>query len=126
MVTGTHILLYSKDPDADRAFFRDILGFPAVDAGGGWLIFALPPAELGVHPSEGNFVQSHAEHDLLGSVLYLMCDDLGSFVRSLEARNVRCTKIEAAEWGQATTIELPSGGRIGLYQPTHRTALQRA
>lgn len=126
MITGAHVLLYSRDPDADRAFFRDILGFPNVDAGGGWLIFALPPAELGVHPSEGTFVQSHAEHDLLGSVLYLMCDDLDSFVRSLETKNVRCTKIEEAEWGQGTTIELPSGGKIGLYQPTHPTALQRA
>jgi len=123
MITGAHFLLYSKDPEADRLFFRDVLGFRAVDAGGGWLVFALPPAEMGVHPSNGDFVQRHAEHALCGSVLYLMCDELHSFVESLQAKNVSCTEIGEAEWGLATTIRLPSGGEIGLYQPTHRTAL---
>jgi catechol 2,3-dioxygenase-like lactoylglutathione lyase family enzyme len=124
MIIGAHVLLYSKDPEADRAFFRDALGFRTVDAGGGWLIFALPPAELGVHPSSGEFVQEHAEYPLLGSVLYLMCDDLRSTIRSLEEKNVRCTEIKEAEWGLATTIRLPSGGQIGLYQPTHPSPLQ--
>ena len=123
MITGTHFLLYSKDPQADRAFFRDVLGFRAVDAGEGWLIFALPPAEMAIHPTSGDFVQRHAEQELLGTVLYLMCDDLQSFLQSLKARNVRCTEVQKAEWGISTTIELPSGGHIGLYQPTHPTAL---
>lgn len=124
MIKGAHFLLYSTDADADRAFFRDVLGFRAVDAGGGWLIFALPPAELGVHPSDGDFVQRHAEHALAGTVLYLMCDDLRATIASLEAKDVRCTEVEEAEWGVKTTIRLPSGAEIGLYQPAHPTALE--
>jgi catechol 2,3-dioxygenase-like lactoylglutathione lyase family enzyme len=123
MVTGAHFLLYSKDPEADRLFFRDVLQFRAVDAGEGWLIFALPPAELGIHPSNGDFVQAHAEHAMLGAVLYLMCDDLPAFGKTLEAKGVSCTEIAAAPWGTKTTIRLPSGGEIGLYQPAHPTAL---
>jgi catechol 2,3-dioxygenase-like lactoylglutathione lyase family enzyme len=123
MITGAHFLLYSSDAAADRTFFRDILGLPAVDAGGGWLIFGLPPAELGVHPAPAPFVQRHADHDILGAVLYLMCDDLDSTVRSLASKGVRCTEVEKAEWGIKTTMCLPSGGEIGLYQPTHPTAL---
>ena len=123
MITGTHVLLYSKDPEADRAFFRDILNFRSVDAGGGWLIFALPPAELGVHPSMDNFAQTHAEHSLLGAVVYLMCDDLNEMIEKLKSRNVSCTAIETAEWGITTSVKLPSGGEIGLYQPTHPTAI---
>jgi catechol 2,3-dioxygenase-like lactoylglutathione lyase family enzyme len=122
VITGAHFLLYSKDPEADRAFFRDLLGFRAVDLGHGWLIFALPPAELAVHPSDANFVQKHADHDLLGAILYLMCDDLLPLVKSLEAKNVRCAPITEARWGMSTSIQLPSGGEIGLYQPTHLTA----
>lgn len=122
MITGAHFLLYSKDPEADRLFFRDKLAFRAVDAGEGWLIFALPPAELGIHPSHGDFVQRHAGRDLLGGVLYLMCDELHSVVQSLEAKNVSCAAIEEAEWGLVTSIRLPSGGEIGLYQPRHPTA----
>jgi catechol 2,3-dioxygenase-like lactoylglutathione lyase family enzyme len=124
MIIGTHVLLYSKDPEADRAFFRDILNFRSVDAGGGWLIFALPPAELGVHPSMDNFVQTHAGHQLPGAILYLMCDDLDKVIKNLKSRNVSCTEIETAEWGITTTINLPSGGEIGLYQPTHLTAIE--
>lgn len=123
MITGAHCLLYSKDPEADRVFFRDVLGFRAVDAGGGWLIFALPPAEMGIHPSSGDFVQGHAGQDLSGCVLYLMCDDLRPLVDELGAKHVTCTEIQEAEWGLATAIRLPSGGAIGLYQPTHPTAL---
>jgi len=122
MITGTHLLLYSTDPDADRAFFRDVLAFLSVDAGGGWLIFALPPAEMGVHPANTPFVQRHADHDMTGAVLYLMCDDLHSTVKALQARKVACSKVEAADWGMVTSVALPSGGRIGLYQPTHPTA----
>jgi hypothetical protein len=124
MITGAHFLLYSKNPEADRKFFRDVLQFRAVDAGEGWLIFALPPAEMGIHPSSsGGFAQLHAEHTLLETVLYLMCDDLPSFVKSLQAKNVQCTEIEEAGWGIKTTIKLPSGGEIGLYQPRHPTAI---
>lgn len=77
MITGAHVLFYSKDPEADREFFRDVLGFPHVDLGHGWLIFKLPPAEAALHPQmDQNFAQRHAGHELLGAVLYLMCDDL--------------------------------------------------
>lgn len=126
MISGAQFLLYTKDPDADRAFLRDVLGFRAVDAGEGWLIFALPPAELAVHPSEGNFVQLHAEHELLGAVLYLMCEDVRATVQSLRAQKVACREIQKAEWGLYTSLRLPSGGELGLYQPTHPTAVQHA
>jgi catechol 2,3-dioxygenase-like lactoylglutathione lyase family enzyme len=123
MITGAHFLLYSKDPDADRDFFRDVLGLRFVELGGGWLIFALPPSELAVHPSDGDFVQRHADHAMLGTVLYLMCDELRSTIKSLADKNVRCTEIEEEDWGLRTTVRLPSGGEIGLYQPYHPTAL---
>jgi predicted enzyme related to lactoylglutathione lyase len=127
MFTGAHFLLYSKDPEADRAFLRDVLKLRAVDAGGGWLIFQLPPAELGVHPTTGgSFEQQHAEHSLSGCVLYLMCDDIEATIRTLTARKVHCTEIEKAEWGTKTTFKLPSGGEIGLYQPAHATAIDLA
>ena len=122
-ITGAHVLLYSDNPEADRAFFRDILSFPAVDAGGGWLIFALPPAEAGIHPSDGEKRQLHGGRRLLGSVLYLMCDDLPAQMKYLQAKGVNCTPVETEDWGIKTTIQLPSGGEVGLYQPTHPTAL---
>lgn len=123
MITGAHVLLYSTDPEADRVFLRDVLEFPAVDAGGGWLIFALPPAEVAVHPTEGGTPIVHAEHELLGAVLYLMCDDLPEQIAVLKARQVRCTEVNEEPWGIRTTMRLPSGGQIGLYQPRHPTAL---
>ena len=125
MVTGAHILLYSRDPEGDRAFFRDVLGFPFADVGHGWLIFALPPAEVAVHPMDGDSGQTHAGHSLLGAVLYLMCDDLRGLIRSLEAKNVQCTEVTEESWGMKTTVRLPSGGEIGLYQPKHPCALAR-
>jgi catechol 2,3-dioxygenase-like lactoylglutathione lyase family enzyme len=117
MITGAHVLLYSNDAEADRAFFRDVLEFRSVDAGHGWLIFQLPPAEAALHPADAPV---HA--GMLGAELYLMCDDLQSLIQSLAARNVICTAIEHAPWGAKTTIRLPSGGAIGLYQPAHPTA----
>jgi catechol 2,3-dioxygenase-like lactoylglutathione lyase family enzyme len=93
-ITGAHVLLYSDNPEADRAFFHDVLGFRAVDAGGGWLIFALPPAEAGIHPTDGEKPQLHGGRRLLGSVLYLMCDDLKSFIKSLKAKGVSCSPVE--------------------------------
>lgn len=125
MIRGAHFLIYSRDPDADRAFFRDVLELRSVNLGHNWLIFALPPAELAVHPADSNFVQKHAEHELLGSVLYLMCDDLDKTMESLKAKSVPCALVSKAEWGAFTIVRLPSGGEIGLYQPAHQTAITR-
>jgi hypothetical protein len=94
--------------------------------GHGWLIFALPPAEAAIHPSSGNPEPTHAGHQLIGAVVYLMCDDLRAFVDALGAKNVICTAINQAPWGIKTTIRLPSGGELGLYQPSHPTALNLA
>jgi hypothetical protein len=123
MIHGAHILIYSENPEADRAFFRDVLGYASVNAGGGWLIFKLPPAELAVHPADGMKPQAHAGHKMLGTVLYLMCDDLKAQIKMLASRKVKCTEIGEERWGIRTTIRLPSGGEIGLYQPKHPTAL---
>ena len=123
MFSGAHVLLYSTDAEADRTFFRDVLGFPWVDVGEEWLIFALPPAEVAVHPGEQSDLKRHADRALLGAVLYLMCDDLQAVLRSLEAKKVSYSPLEKAPWGTKTTLKLPSGGEIGLYQPTHPTAL---
>lgn len=113
MIFGAHTIIYSKDADADRAFFRDILGLPAVDAGRGWLIFALPPGEVAVHPGEDN-----NRHEL-----YLMTDDIESEIANLNQKGVICSNIYDQPWGSLTTITLPGGGEIGLYQPKHPTAL---
>ena len=113
MIFGAHAIIYSKDAEADRAFFRDVLGFSSVDAGRGWLIFSLPPAELAVHPEEEN-----DRHEL-----YLMCDDLKTEIAALGARGVACSEVQEARWGSITKIALPGGGEIGLYQPKHPTAL---
>jgi catechol 2,3-dioxygenase-like lactoylglutathione lyase family enzyme len=123
MIIGTHVLFYSTKPEADRAFFRDVLGFRSVDAGEGWLIFAMPPTEAAFHPSDGELQRSHAGRPMMGAVIYLMCDDLHSLMKSLHAKNVKCTEIEEAPWGIRTSIPLPSGSEIGLYQPTHPSAL---
>jgi catechol 2,3-dioxygenase-like lactoylglutathione lyase family enzyme len=112
MISGAHIVVYSKNAESDRAFFRDILGFKSVDAGHGWLIFALPPAEAAFHPSEDDV------HEL-----YFMCDDLKTEVASLAKKGVACSEVEEARWGSITKIQLPSGGKVGLYQPRHPTAL---
>jgi catechol 2,3-dioxygenase-like lactoylglutathione lyase family enzyme len=119
MIIGTHVLFYTTNPEADRAFFRDVLGFRSVDAGEGWLIFKMPPAEAGFHPAEG----SDGGQPETGAVVYLMCDDLHALIKSLEAKKVKCSKIEEESWGLRTSIALPSGGEIGLYQPKHPTAL---
>lgn len=123
MIFGAHVLFYSQDPEADRAFFSNILGLRSVDAGHGWLIFALPPAEAAIHPADGDFSQGHEGQQLMGAVLYLMCDDLKATVASLKENGVRCTEIHDAPWGSSTTVPLPSGRNVGLYQPRHETAL---
>jgi catechol 2,3-dioxygenase-like lactoylglutathione lyase family enzyme len=113
MISGAHIVLYSKDADADRRFLRDVLGFKSVDAGHGWLIFALPPAEAAFHPGEKNGVHE----------LYLLCDDLKSEMAALAKKNVKCTAIQEERWGSITKMRLPGGGDVHLYQPKHPTAL---
>jgi len=123
MIFGAHVLFYSQDPEADRAFFSDALGLRSVDVGHGWLIFAMPPAEAAIHPADRDFSQTHGGQQLLGAVLYLMCDDLKAEITSLRAKHVECSEIQQAQWGMSTTIPLPSGRAIGLYQPRHETAL---
>jgi hypothetical protein len=113
MIKGAHVVVYSKDADADRAFFRDILKFPSTDAGHGWLIFAMPGAEVAFHPSEKN--DAHE--------LYFMCDDLGAMMESLKKKKVACSPVHEERWGSVTRMKLPGGGEIGLYQPKHATAI---
>ena len=109
MIIGAHSIVYSKIPVADRAFLRDVLGLPSVDAGDGWLIFGLPPAEVAVHPSEKNDVHE----------FYLMCDDVEELVATLDKRNVNCSPVRNMGWGMLTEVRLPGGGKLGIYQPRH-------
>ena len=114
MITGVHALIYTKDAEGVRAFFRNVLKFHSVDAGHGWLIFALPPAELGIHPTEES---GHHE-------LYLMCDDVKATVEELKSKGVEFTQpIKEAGFGLVTSLKIP-GGELGLYEPKHPTALQ--
>jgi catechol 2,3-dioxygenase-like lactoylglutathione lyase family enzyme len=114
VITGVHALVFSKDAEAVRAFLRDVLGLPSVDAGGGWLIFALPPAELAAHPAE----QSGAHE------LYLMCDDIAATVEELKAKGVEfATPVTEQGFGLMTRLKLPGGGELGLYEPRHPTAI---
>ncbi len=114
MIIGIHAIAYSPDADKARAFFRDVLGFSPVDAGHGWLIFGLPPAELGVHPVEDN-----ARHEL-----YLMCDDVHATVAELKGKGVEFTQpVVDQGWGLLTRLRVPGGGEMGLYQPRHPTAI---
>jgi hypothetical protein len=124
MINGSHFLLHSKNPEADRAFLRDALEFRSVDAGRGWLIFALPPAEIAVHPIDEDAPPQNPDGQVVGASLYLMCDDLDATMKSLESRNVLFSEVNEAPWGIVTTFRLPGGGEIGLYQPTHPTALE--
>ena len=123
MITGAHVLFYSTNPEADRAFVKDVLQFKGIDIGHGWMIFKLPASELAVHPGDGEFAQRHAGHVMPGALVYLMCDDLQATMADLAKKNVVCTEVETENWGIRTTVKMPSGGEIGLYQPTHKTAL---
>jgi len=114
MISGAHMILYSTDAEADRAFLRDVLKFDAVDAGRGWLIFALPPSEIAVHPATEN-----NKHEI-----YLMCDDVAATVERLEAQKVTCAPVTDLGWGLLTQLSLPGGGKLGLYQPKHPVAAQ--
>jgi hypothetical protein len=109
MIVGALSIIYSKDPKADRAFLRDVLKFSHVDAGEGWLIFGLPPAELAVHPSDQNDKQE----------FFLICDDIQMFVQEMARNNIPCGEIQNQNWGQITYITIPGGGQFGVYQPSH-------
>jgi hypothetical protein len=109
VIIGAHAIVYSKDPDADRAFLKDVLGFPHVDAGAGWLIFGLPPAEVAVHPSDENDVHE----------LYLMTDDVEALVASMRVRGIEAAPISDRGWGLLTQVPLPGGGKLGIYEPRH-------
>jgi hypothetical protein len=108
-ITGAHSIIYSKSAEADRAFLRDIFGLPNVDVGHGWLIFAVPPAEVAVHPSEENNIHE----------FYLMTDDVRSLVDDLTKRGVKCTPLQDQGWGVLTQVKLPGGGTLGVYEPRH-------
>ena len=109
MTTGVHFIIYSKDADADKAFFRDVLKLTNVDVGHGWLIFGLPPSELAVHPSPDS-----DQHEI-----YLMCDNITTFVQQMSKQNIVCSEIQNQGWGQLVQLTLPGGGKIGVYQPRH-------
>jgi hypothetical protein len=112
MISGAHVIIYSKKPEKDRKFFKNVLKFPFVDAGEGWLIFALPPSEVAVHSYKIN--RSHE--------LYLMCDDLAATMKELRHKKIKCSKEISAEWGAITFITLPGGSKLGIYQPRHPLA----
>ena len=116
MIHGAHVIVFSKDAEADRVFFRDVLGYPFADAGHGWLIFALPPAEVAVHPSDENDVHK----------LYLMCDDVHALIADMKTKNVSCSAVHEERWGSITNLTLPGGGQIGVYQPNPPSPLTPA
>lgn len=112
MINGAHVIMYSQDAEADRAVLRDVLELPYVDAGAGWLIFKLPPAEVAVHPADDPAAQE----------LYLMCDDLDATMSTLAAKGVECAALTQARWGRVTQLRLPSGTEVGMYEPSHPRA----
>jgi hypothetical protein len=109
MIIGSHSIIYSTNPDADRAFLRDVLKFTNVDVGDGWLIFGLPPSEVAVHPSKENDVHE----------FYLMCEDVEAFVGEMKKHNIACAPVLNQGWGLITQVKLPGGGKLGVYQPRH-------
>jgi len=108
MLAGAHAMIFSESPEADRAFLRDVLELPHIDSGGGWLIFRLPPAELGIHEGKNGFHQ-----------VYFMCDDVDAFVAGMKAKNVATDPISEQDWGRSTGVTLPGGGKLGIYQAAH-------
>jgi hypothetical protein len=109
MITGAHSIIYSTDAEADRRFFRDVLGFPNVDVGEGWLIFALPPAEVAIHPADES-----SRHEL-----FLMCGDIGAFTSEMGHHGIACEPVQSQDWGLVTYLRLPGGGKLGVYEPRH-------
>src|SRR6266550_2538151 len=112
MISGAHMIIYSADAEADRKFFRDVLRFPGVDAGEGWLIFSLPPAEIAVHPATEN-----DKHEV-----YLMCHDINATIQMLSKHQIKCAPVSDEGWGLLTRLSLPGGGKLGLYEPRHTVA----
>ncbi len=118
MINGAHTIVYSKDAEKLRVFFRDVLGWNSVDAGRGWLIFALPPGEIAVHPAEHGAAPDTHE-------LFLMCDDVQRTVGGVKEQRCRtgARNLGSKPWGLSTAIKLPDGGELGLYEASHPTAL---
>jgi catechol 2,3-dioxygenase-like lactoylglutathione lyase family enzyme len=114
MISGAHIIIYTKDSEADRKFFKNVLGFKHVDSGGGWLIFALPPSELACHPHNKNNIHE----------LYFMCKNIKSVIKKLKSKKIKCSEIHPEPWGLLSMITLPGGGKVGLYQPKHKMAVK--
>jgi len=115
VITGMHAIVFSRDAEKVRAFFADVLGMPSADAGGGWLIFALPPAELAVHPADGD---SHHQ-------LYLMCDDIHATLNELKAKGAEVAgEVSDQGWGLLAAVRLPDGSEFPIYQPRHPSPLQ--
>ncbi len=109
MITGAHVIIYSSNPAADRKFFKDVLKFPNVDVGEGWLIFGLPPSEMAVHPSDEN-----GTHEF-----YLVCSDIIQFLEEMAENNILCSPVETQPWGLLSHVTLPGGGRLGVYEARH-------
>jgi hypothetical protein len=109
MITGAHSIIYSKDPEADRAFLKEVIGLPSVDVGEGWLIFGLPPAEVAVHPSRKNGLHE----------FYLICKDANVFTAAMKKRRIACSPVQDFGWGLMTMVTLPGGGQLGVYEPRH-------
>ncbi|MBS1507250.1 MAG: extradiol dioxygenase [Bacteroidetes bacterium] len=109
MISGVHAIIYSRNPELDRVFLRDGLKMHSIDAGGGWLIFKLPPSEVAFHPTDGE-----EKHEL-----YFMCDDITAFVKRMSDLNAHCTEIQEEGWGKLVQLTLPGGGKVGVYEPTH-------
>ena len=109
MISGGHIVIYSRDSTADRTFLSDILMLPNVDVGGGWLIFGLPPVEVAVHPADKNDVHE----------FFLMCDDIEAFISAMKTQNIECGDVQDEGWGLLSHLTLPGGGKLGVYQPRH-------
>jgi hypothetical protein len=109
MIIGAHSIIYSMNPEADRAFLRDVLRFPHVDAGHGWLIFGLPPAEVAIHPAEKNNIHE----------FYLMCAGISEFIARMRKHKIRCGPVQSQPWGKLTQLTLPGGGKLGVYEPRH-------
>src|SRR4051794_7297840 len=113
MINGGHVIIYSADPEADRAFFADVLAYPHVDTGGGWLIFKLPPAEIAMHPPAGGAAQE----------FFFMCDDIDATMKELGAKGAEFPHpVTEERWGRLTRLRLPSGSELGIYEPRHPRA----
>jgi len=124
MINGAHVVIYSKDPEADRSFFRDVLQFPSVNAGHGWLIFAMPPLEVAFHVCEQHDSEPHESGNHDKHELYFMCDDVAATLKDLTSKKVRVSEVSEQRWGKLASLTLPGGGKIGIYEPKHPSPLK--